>query len=80
MAYSLIYSTEELSWPANAVRVDLRNLDSLLTSPSGYGSLSSTPRAKAKAVSSTDTMNVDGREVNNFILGMECSGFNVEEG
>jgi hypothetical protein len=22
------------------------------------------------------TMEVDGREVNNFIVGMECSGFN----
>ena len=43
--------------------------------------MSSTPRAKA--VSSTDTMmtmDVDGREVSNFILGMECSGFNERKG
>jgi hypothetical protein len=26
------------------------------------------------------TMDVDGREVNNFILGMECSGFNEMKG
>jgi hypothetical protein len=26
------------------------------------------------------TMDVDGREVSNFILGMECSGFNERKG